>query len=155
MRLPRQPLCPGPRLFQASFSLRSRLQREDNARRDARHSRGFSVRQESCEGRTASRSAVSTSSPLRTLRPCWTAALSSFLSDQPCIPTDSRCIRRDTNDTITRLEVFHRRMRGFDRVFDVAAGMRSREEGGFELRGGQVHSLFQHLVKELPISFHV
>jgi hypothetical protein len=40
-----------------AFSLRSEAQRENNALRDSRHSRGFSVRQESCEGRTASRSA--------------------------------------------------------------------------------------------------
>jgi hypothetical protein len=119
--LPRQPLCPGTRLFPCAFSRRSEAQREDNARRDPRHSRGFSVRQESCEGRTASRSAVGTSSAFSTLRPCWMAALSSFLRGQLCISTDSSCIRRDTNDTITRLEVFHRRMRGFDRVFDVAA----------------------------------
>ena len=110
----------GRALAQASFSLRSRLRCEDNAPRD-RTLKGFSVRQESCEWRTASRSAVR-----YLLASSHTAALldgcfEQLPGGQLCISTDSSCIRRDTNDTTTRLEVFHRRMRGFDRVFDVAA----------------------------------
>jgi len=56
---------------------RSRFVQTLNVEEEFRkHWRGFSVRHESCEGRTASRSAVGTSSGFHSLRLCWTDLLS-------------------------------------------------------------------------------
>ena len=63
LRLPRQPLCQvkGRTFHQAAFSLHSEARK---------HWRVFSVRQDPFYGRTATQSAVGTSSPLRSLRSC-------------------------------------------------------------------------------------
>src|SRR5215468_7383796 len=45
--------------------------------------------------------------------------------------------------------------RSFDRSFDEFVGVRGRDEGGFELRRGEVYALVQHGVEETGEGFAV
>ena len=100
---------------------------------------------------------------------CNELVLSILCGSAAVSETIQNCIKRDTNDAPERqsllrsagasratcLECFEGGVRGLDRVIDVAVRMGRREEGCFELRGGQIHSLFQHLMEELSIPLRI
>jgi hypothetical protein len=73
---PALPGAPRRTLHRATFSLPQKLNVLNRASRMLNFWRGFSVRQDSFKGRTATQSAVRTSSPLGSLRPCCTNCLS-------------------------------------------------------------------------------
>src|SRR6185295_5897725 len=75
-----------------------------------KHWRGFSVRQDPLEGRTASRSAVGTSSVFHSLRPCWTATLSILLKNrhQTRGIDANKCVGNQTLNALIHDPVAHR-----------------------------------------------